>query len=178
VSPEGIIEFWRIAGERMWFTKDAAFDGVLSVRFKDALREARAGAFDGWGEEPEEALALVILLDQFSRNIHRASPLAFAGDAKALTLARRSIARGFHQAMPAALARWFVMPFEHAEDLEAQMRGVSLFITMGFADLAWWAGLHRDVIARFGRFPHRNPILGRPSTAAEIAFLAAGGFAG
>jgi uncharacterized protein (DUF924 family) len=178
MTPGDVIDCWRIAGEPRWFTKDAAFDGTLSIRFKDALKEARNGAFDEWGNMPEGALALVILLDQFSRNIHRGSPLAFAGDARALALARRSIARGFHQAMPATLSRWFVMPFEHAEDLDAQMRGVALFITMGFADLAWWAQLHLDIIARFGRFPHRNPILGRRSTPEELAFLAGGGFAG
>ena len=89
-----------------------------------------------------------------------------------------NIAAGFHQRMPATLSRWFVMPFEHAEDLEAQMRGVALFTLMGFADLAFWAQIHLDIIARFGRFPHRNLILGRLSTREEIAFLAAGGFAG
>jgi uncharacterized protein (DUF924 family) len=178
MSPNDVIDFWHIAGEARWFAKDAAFDGALSLRFKEALQDARDGAFDGWSETPQGALALVILLDQFSRNIHRGSPLAFAGDAKALALAKASIGRGDHHAMPATLARWFVMTFEHAEDRDAQMRGVALFMTMGFADLAWWAGIHLDIIARFGRFPHRNPILGRPSTPAEIAFLAAGGFAG
>jgi len=178
MSPEDVIDFWKIAGERKWFTRDAVFDGMLSVRFKGALKDACAGAFDDWSATPDGALALTIMLDQFSRNIHRGSPLAFAADAKALALAKRSIVRGFHQAMPVTLARWFLMPFEHAEDLDAQMRGVALFTTMGFADLAWWARLHLDIIARFSRFPHRNPILGRASTPEEIAFLAAGGFAG
>jgi uncharacterized protein (DUF924 family) len=178
MTPEDVIDCWRAAGEEKWFMKDPAFDGTLSVGFRDALKSARAGLFDGWGRSPKGALALIILLDQFSRNIHRGSPLAFAGDAKALALAKHSIAHGFHQAMPATLSRWFVMPFEHAEDLDAQMRSVALFIAMGFADLAWWAKMHLDIIARFGRFPHRNPILGRPSTKEELAFLAAGGFAG
>jgi uncharacterized protein (DUF924 family) len=178
MRPEEVIDFWRGAGEGRWFTRDGAFDGVLSVRFKDALAIARSGGFDDWSDTPAGALALVIMLDQFSRNIYRGSPLAFAADGKALMLAKRSIARGFHQAMPATLSRWFVMPFEHAEDLDAQMRGVALFITMGFADLALWAEIHRDIIARFGRFPHRNPILGRPSSPRELAFLAGGGFAG
>jgi uncharacterized protein (DUF924 family) len=176
--PEDVIDHWRVAGEARWFTKDPAFDGTLAVRFKGPLEEARLGAFDEWAKTPTGALALIIMLDQFSRNIHRGSPLAFAGDGKALALAKMSIAQGFHQAMPATLSRWFVMPYEHAEDLDAQMRGVALFTTMGFADLAWWAQIHLDIIAKFGRFPHRNPILGRRSTPAELAFLAAGGFAG
>jgi uncharacterized protein (DUF924 family) len=178
MTPVEVIEFWNRAGELRWFAKDAAFDGMLSVRFKQALAEARDGAFDSWGEMPEGSLALVILLDQFSRNIHRGSALAFAGDAKALALSKRAFGRGDHHRMPATLSRWLVMPYEHAEDLDAQMRGVALFTTMGFADLAWWAQIHLDIIARFGRFPHRNPILGRRSTPEELAFLASGGFAG
>ncbi|MGH6873548.1 MAG: DUF924 family protein, partial [Aestuariivirgaceae bacterium] len=96
----------------------------------------------------------------------------------ALGVTRQSVARGYHQAMPASAARWFVMPFEHAEDLDAQWRGVGLFETMGLNEMVPWAELHRDIIARFGRFPHRNAILGRRSTPAELAFLAEGGFQG
>jgi uncharacterized protein (DUF924 family) len=178
MRPDDVIDFWQLAGPEKWFTRDAAFDGAMSARFKDHLDDARLGAFDAWSATPCGALALVILLDQFSRNIHRGTPLAFAGDARALAVAKRSIGRGDHQRMRATMSRWFVMPFEHAEDLDAQMRGVALFTTMGFTDLAWWAQIHLDIIAKFGRFPHRNPILGRRSTPEELAFLAAGGFAG
>jgi uncharacterized protein (DUF924 family) len=178
VKPRDIIAFWTTAGEMRWFTRDAVFDGELSVRFRGALKEAREGRFDSWAEDPESAIALVIMLDQFPRNIHRGNPLMFAADAKALAVARRSIARGYHQAMPATAARWLIMPFEHAEDLDAQWRGVGLFQAMGLNDMVTWAELHRDIIARFGRFPHRNSILGRQSTPAELAFLAAGGFQG
>jgi uncharacterized protein (DUF924 family) len=178
MKPGDIIAFWTTAGETRWFNRDAAFDGALSVRFGSALKEAREGHFDAWAENPESALALVIVLDQFSRNIHRGNPLMFAADAKALGIARRSIARGYHQAMPAGTARWLIMPFEHAEDLDAQWRGVGLFQAMGLNDMVPWAELHRDIIARFGRFPHRNSILGRRSTPAELAFLAEGGFQG
>jgi uncharacterized protein (DUF924 family) len=178
MTPEDVISCWRRAGEGRWFTRDPAFDGELSVRFKTPLAAARTGAFDQWAETPEGALALAILLDQFSRNIHRGSPLAFAADAKALAIANRSIRRGDHYKMPATMARWFVMPFVHAEDLDAQRRGVALFTTMGFSNRAYWAQIHLDIIAKFGRFPHRNPILGRTSTPEERAFLAAGGFAG
>ena len=166
------------AGPERWFTKDAAFDGALAVHFGGALQQARLGAFDHWGETPEGALGLVILLDQVSRNIHRGSPLTFAADAKALRLAKTSVSRGYHQILIPPLAFWLIMPFEHAEDLDAQNRAVALFGTMGLHDMVYYAQIHLDIIARFGRFPHRNPVLGRTSTAAEIVFLQAGGFAG
>jgi uncharacterized protein (DUF924 family) len=178
VKPQDIVDFWMAAGPDRWFTKDAAFDGVLSVRFGAALKQARLGAFDYWGESPMGALGLVLLLDQVSRNIHRGSPLAFAADARALALAKHWIGRNYHHALPAPLASWFILPFEHAEDIDAQKRGVALFMSMGQHEMAHWAQIHLDIIARFGRFPHRNPVLGRRSTSAELVFLAAGGFAG
>ena len=178
MKPQDVVNFWMEAGPGRWFTRDAAFDGTLSVRFGAALREARLGAFDRWGESPMGALGLVLLLDQVSRNIDRGSPLAFAADATALALAKGWIGRNYHHALPAPLARWFIMPFEHAEDLDAQKRGVALFQSMGLLGMAHWAKVHLDIIARFGRFPHRNPVLGRHSTPEELTFLAAGGFAG
>ena len=167
-----------LAGPERWFTKDAAFDGALAIRFGEALRQARFGTFDHWGDTAEGALGLVILLDQVSRNIHRGSPLAFAADAKALAFAKASIGRGFHQRLVPPLAHWLVMPFEHAENLDAQHRGVALFGTMGLHEMVYYAQMHLDIIVRFGRFPHRNPVLGRTSTEAEIDFMQAGGFAG
>lgn len=178
MTPQEVTAFWEQAGEARWFTKDAAFDGALRVRFGDTLSAARAGDYDHWGETPEGALGLVILLDQLSRNIHRGSPLAFAADSRALGFARRWIGQGVHQRLPAPRARWLVMPFEHAEDLDAQQRGVALFHAMGLSDMAYWAQVHLDIIARFGRFPHRNQVLGRASTPAELNFLKGGGFAG
>jgi uncharacterized protein (DUF924 family) len=178
MTPQQVTTFWEEAGEGRWFFKDAAFDGALKVRFGAALAEAREGAFDHWGEIPEGALGLVILLDQVSRNINRGSPLAFAADQLALRLAKGWIGQGFHQRLPAPRARWLIMPYEHAEDIDAQHRGVALFQSMGLSDMAYWARVHLDIIARFGRFPHRNPVLGRQSTPVELAFLKAGGFAG
>lgn len=178
MNPKDIVDFWYQGGEARWFARDAAFDGALSIRFGQALAAAREGAFDHWGKTPEGALGLVLLLDQVSRNMHRGTPLAFAADYKALSLAKSWIGRGFHQALPAPRARWLIMPYEHAEDLDAQMRGVALFATMGLPEMVYWARVHLDIIAMFGRFPHRNPILGRPSTPEEIAFLKSGGFAG
>jgi uncharacterized protein (DUF924 family) len=178
MTPHDVISFWKQAGPARWFTKDMAFDGQLSVHFKQALAEARNGAFDHWMETPESALALIVMLDQFSRNIHRGSPLMFAADAKALALAKQSVAQGLHHGFPAPERMWFFMPYEHAEDLDAQWRCVGLFEATGFAEMAYYARMHLDIIQRFGRFPHRNPILGRTSTAEEIAFLKGGGFGG
>jgi uncharacterized protein (DUF924 family) len=178
MRPEDVVDFWRHAGPGRWFRADPTFDGAISVKFNRAVAAARDGAFADWERTPEGALGLVILLDQFSRNIHRGSPLAFAGDAGALALAKRVVGRNGHRALPPPMAQWFVMPFEHAEDLDAQNRAVSLFESMGLAEMVHWADVHRDIIVRFGRFPHRNKILGRPSRPEELAFLAAGGFSG
>jgi uncharacterized protein (DUF924 family) len=178
MRPEDIIFFWEQAGENRWFVKDPVFDGALKTRFGAALAEARHGAFDHWATTPEGALGLVLLLDQVSRNVHRGSPLAFAADARALSFAKDWIGRGYHWRMVPPRAQWLIMPFEHAEDMDAQNRAVALFQTMGLSTMAYWAEVHRDIIARFGRFPHRNGILGRVSTGEELAFLRAGGFAG
>lgn len=178
MKPQDVVAYWMEAGPTRWFTKNAAFDGALSVRFGETLKQARLGAFDHWGETPQGALGLVILLDQISRNTLRGSPLAFAADARALRLAKDWIAQGFHQRLPAPQANWFILPYEHAEDIDAQHRGVALFNNLGQHENAHWARIHLDIIAKFGRFPHRNPVLGRKSTPEEIAFLKAGGFAG
>jgi uncharacterized protein (DUF924 family) len=178
MTADDVIDYWLAAGEERWFFKNPAFDGALSTRFKSALADARNGAFDHWAETPQGSLGLVILLDQLSRNIHRGTPLAFAADRKALALSKSVIAKGFDHRFPPPLALWFYMPFEHAEDMDAQMRCVALFTTRGPLEMIHYASFHRDIIARFGRFPHRNAILGRASRPEELAFLAAGGFAG
>jgi uncharacterized protein (DUF924 family) len=178
VDAKTIVDFWILAGPERWFTRDAAFDGALAVRFSEALQQARTGAYDHWSETAAGALGLVLLLDQFSRNIHRGSPLAFAADARALALAKQSVSRSYHHILPAPLAQWLIMPFDHAEDMDAQQRCVALFETMGLTEMIHYAKIHLDIIARFGRFPHRNALLGRASTPAEKAFLQDGGFAG
>lgn len=178
IQPTDILNFWTEAGGDRWFAKDAEFDGRLTIRFAQALAAARTGMLDRWADTPAGGLALVILLDQFSRNIHRGTPLMFAGDRSALHLAKTCISRGFHRAAPPPSSLWFVMPFEHAEDLDAQWRGLALFESLGLNSMVYWAKLHLDVIARFGRFPHRNAVLGRTSTAEERTYLAEGGFSG
>lgn len=178
MKPQDITGFWEQAGADRWFRKDAAFDGALNVRFGQAAAQARDGAFADWAETAEGALALVLLLDQVPRNIYRGSPLAFASDARARDVARLAVRQGFLHRLTPPRAMWFVMPFEHSESLDDQHTAVALFQTMGLSNMVHWARVHLDIIQKFGRFPHRNKILGRTSTAAEQAFLAAGGFAG
>jgi uncharacterized protein (DUF924 family) len=177
-NPGEIIEFWLGAGPERWFRKDAAFDDDIRRRFGAAVEDAREGRLDGWAASEEGALALVILLDQFPRNIHRGSALAFAGDARARKVADAVIARGGLAGLPKQRAKWFILTYEHHEDMGSQERAIRLFEELGDADLVKWAIVHRDIIARFGRFPHRNAALGRKTTPEEAAFLAEGGFAG
>lgn len=178
MTPEQVTSYWMQAGESRWFTKDAAFDGALAVRFGEAWRQALAGAYGAWAETPAGALGLVILLDQIPRNIHRGSPLAFATDARALNLAKNAIAKGYLSALPAPQAKWLLMPLEHSEQIDDQERCIALFGSLGLHEMVHWAKVHSDIILRFGRFPHRNKVLGRSSTTEELTFLASGGFAG
>lgn len=178
MKAEAMVRFWEEAGEGRWFTKDATFDGALKVRFGEAAAQAREGAFADWAETAEGALGLVLLLDQVPRNIYRGSPMAFASDARARDVARLALHRGYLGQLVPPRAQWLVMPFEHSERLDDQHRAVALFQTMGLADMVHWAQVHLDIIEKFGRFPHRNKVLGRTSTPGEMAFLAAGGFAG
>lgn len=178
MTPKDITDFWLLAGEDKWFTKDAVFDGQLAVRFGAALKEGRDGAYDHWGETPEGALGLVLLLDQVSRNTLRGSPLAFAADARALRLCKEWVGKGYLRALTPPRAMWLCMPFEHSENLDDQWRCVGFFESLGLNEMVYWAKVHLDIIARFGRFPHRNNVLGRKSTPEEIAFLKSGGFAG
>ncbi|MFO0624837.1 MAG: DUF924 family protein [Polyangiales bacterium] len=164
-----------------WFTSDPAFDESLRARFGAHIDEGARGAFAAWEETPAGVLALVVLLDQFSRNVHRGSARTYAADPAALDLAGRMLARGDDRRV-AWLARLFIyLPFEHAESLPAQERAVALFTALAAeapegltalgANLLDYAQKHHAVIARFGRFPHRNADLGRVSTADEEAFL-------
>jgi uncharacterized protein (DUF924 family) len=172
-----VVDFWREAGEAAWFRKDDAFDAELRGRFLGAHEAAARGELDGWAETPEGALALLILLDQFPRNVFRGSARMFATDARAVAVADAAIAAGHDADVDAALRVFFYLPFEHAEDLTLQERCVGLCRPLR-EDYLRFAILHRDIVARFGRFPHRNALLGRSTTAAERTFLDEGGFAG
>ncbi|WP_053014028.1 DUF924 family protein [Caldimonas brevitalea] len=179
-----VLDFWfdrpdgpeHGAPRSLWFRKDAAVDAEIARRFGPRVEAALAGGLRDWEATPEGTLARLLLLDQFTRNIYRDTPRAFAGDAQALALARRLVRTGDHLGLP-PLQRWFAyMPFEHAEDLEAQDESVRLFSALAETaglppDALDYAHRHREVVLRFGRFPHRNEVLGRASSEAELAFL-------
>jgi uncharacterized protein (DUF924 family) len=171
-TPEGVLGFWFApGGEDRWFKPDPAFDTEIGTHFAHLVEAALAGRLDGWAATPDGALALCLLLDQFPRNIWRGTPRAFACDALARAVATAAVAAGHDRAVPKARRHFFYLPFEHSEDLADQERCLTLMGPLDYPDLADWSRRHRDVIARFGRFPHRNAILGRESTAEEIEFL-------
>lgn len=159
-----------------WFKKDDAFDAEIRDRFAALIEEALAGQLDHWREDPTSAVAQIVVLDQFPRNAFRGTARAFAGDALALSAAKSLVARRADRALPGVHRQFVYLPFEHAEDLAAQDECVRRFRALAadepeHADLITWAERHRAIIARFGRFPHRNALLGRASTPEEEAFL-------
>lgn len=154
------------------------FDALVRLRLFRLHEQAAQGGLDSWDATAEGALALLILLDQAPRNMFRETLRAFATDGRALAVAEAAVARGLDLRVPSRLRHFFYLPFEHSEDPAAQARCVRLVSRMRDADTLRWAEIHADVIARFGRFPHRNAILGRISTPAEIEFLRNGGFSG
>jgi uncharacterized protein (DUF924 family) len=177
-TADDVLVFWRAAGPKKWFEKNDAFDAEIRQRFLPTYEAAADGALADWEATPDGALALTIVLDQFPRNMFRHDSRAFAADAMARAVADRALARGFDRQVPSGERQFFYLPFEHSETMADQERCCALFRTLGDADLLRWAELHADVIRRFGRFPHRNVLLGRTTTPAERAFLDDDGFAG
>jgi uncharacterized protein (DUF924 family) len=186
MTAQDVLDFWFLppahAGygkpRDVWFRKDDAFDAAIRERFGPLIEQAVAGGLREWDQQGAAGtLARILLLDQFTRNAWRGTPESFAGDPLALAAARQLVDSGADQALP-PVQRWFAyMPFEHAEDAQMQARAVDLFTALaeaneGYEGVLDYAHRHRGVIARFGRFPHRNAILGRASTPDEIAFLA------
>lgn len=178
-SPEAreVLKFWRAAGPSMWFAKDAAFDARFRERFLIAHEAAARGELEHWQATPEGALALVILLDQFPRNAFRGTARMYDTDALASKAAATALAAGYDQRLPRELRKFFVLPFGHSENLADQERAVALARRIGPDDLAH-AEHHLDIVQRFGRFPHRNQILGRKTTPAEQQYLDDGGYQG
>lgn len=185
MNPTDILDFWFLpandAGHgqprMVWFRKDAAFDEQIRARFLPAVECALAGELNEWAESPQGALALLILLDQFPRNLFRGSARSFAGDAQALHIAGAAIAQGWDRAMNSVERAFVYLPFEHSESLADQERALALFESLTKDDAGTdsyldYARRHHEVIVRFGRFPHRNAALGRASTPAEEAYLA------
>ena len=193
-DPNDVLKFWFRDAARspetlqrrgdVWFGTDPAFDRECATRFGALLEDAAGGALDGWAGTPPGRLALVVLLDQIPRNIHRGSPAAFAYDAEAAAHCVAGIDSGQDRSLHPVERIFLYMPLQHAEDLGLQRRSVERFESLAAeADDAWrdyfsenarYARLHHDIVERFGRFPHRNRVLGRESTAEERRYLADG----
>ena len=175
MTPHDVVEFWREAGAGKWFSGGARFDAECRERFLDAHLAASRRECAAWLDDAEGALALVLLLDQIPRNVFRGSGHAFATDGLAREYAARALDAGFDASIDIPMRQFLYMPFEHSEDMADQERAVALFTAMGDAGYLDYAHRHRGVIARFGRFPHRNAALGRTNTPEEQAWLEAGG---
>lgn len=172
-----VIDFWRAAGPGLWFAKDAEFDRRFRERFADAHAAAARGELSDWAKSADGALALILLLDQYPRNAFRGTPRMYATDAAAREQAARAVAAGFERAVAPELQPFVILPFGHSELLADQELSVALARRLGQPHLGH-AEHHCDIVRRFGRFPHRNAILGRPSTDAERHFLENGGYQG
>ncbi|WNO52752.1 DUF924 family protein [Stakelama saccharophila] len=171
-AARAVLDFWfdELSPEQ-WFAKDAALDSRVAARFATLRDTLIANGAAGWREEPRTLLAAVIAIDQFSRNIHRGTAAAFAGDALARELTLTALKRGWDGAMTDHERQFLYMPLMHAEDLALQDRGLALFERLSVPEAVAAAREHRDAIARYGRFPSRNAALGRPSTPAERDYL-------
>jgi uncharacterized protein (DUF924 family) len=175
-TPEEVRSFWREAGPKRWYKVDPAFDETVRERFLATWEAARSGRLAAWEDTPEGALALLIVLDQFPRNMFRGMAQAFASDEVARAVAGRAITRGFDQEFAPPERNFFYLPYMHSEALADQDKSVALVQAIGDSGGVKHAEAHRDLIRRFGRFPFRNEALGRTSTPEEAAYLAAGGY--
>ena len=173
-----VLAYWRALGPKRWFEKDDAVDAEIREKFHDLRAAGSAGMLLHWEDDASGALALVIVLDQFPRNMFRGSAAAFATDPQARAVAGRAIARGFDRQFTNPERRFFYLPYMHSEALADQERCCGLCQAADDGEGVKFAALHADVIRRFGRFPHRNAVLGRVTTPEEQAFLASGGFGG
>lgn len=176
IAPQDVVAFWAEAGPDKWYRKDDAFDAVFRTRFEATHMAAAWREHDGWMDTADGALALLILLDQFPRNSYRGTAQQFATDPLALGFAHDAVARGYPAALEPTLRQFMVMPLMHSEDLADQDALLPLCADM--PETLKFAHIHRDIIVRFGRFPHRNRALGRETTPDEQAFLDLGGFTG
>jgi len=175
VSAHEVLKYWfSPASAKRWFRPSSAFDDELRQRFADTVQAALSGELDSWSDSPSGALALVLLLDQLPLNIYRGLPESFSGEARAREIAAMAIERGWDSEMETRQKAFLYLPFMHSESLADQERGVELYRQAEMADNLRWAEHHRGIVQRFGRFPHRNAILGRTSTEEELAWLASG----
>jgi uncharacterized protein (DUF924 family) len=176
VAPADILAFWRDAGPKRWYTPDEAFDAEVRRRFLGLWQRAAAGELSSWETSDDGALALVIVLDQFPRNLFRDDIRTYASDAQAREVAQHAIDRGVDARIDPALREFLYLPFMHSEHLADQLRCIELSRAAGHTESLKWAEHHADIIRRFGRFPHRNRLMGRSTTPEEQAFLDEGGF--
>ena len=173
-----VVDFWRgVVADGLWMVKDPDFDRVFRERFLDLHMDAAARRCDGWIESPDGALALMVLLDQFPRNAFRETAHMYATDGLARMFAREAERRGHMAQVDDGFRVFFIFPFTHSEELADQETSIALSARIS-QERAQRVSGHRDIILRFGRFPHRNPVLGREHTREEEAFLAGGGFSG
>lgn len=177
-TPKQVVSFWKKAGSKRWFKRDPAFDQKIREEFLVTHQAAAMEKLGAWEDSAEGALALLLLLDQFPRNMFRGTTRAFDNDPQAREIAKRAIKRGFDKQVAAEFRVFFYLPFEHSEELADQETCVKLVRAMKDKDLLHWAKIHHDIIKRFRRFPHRNEILNRRSTPDEVTFLEQGGFGG
>jgi uncharacterized protein (DUF924 family) len=177
-TSDEVISFWREAGPEKWFAKDEAFDQACRDRFLPTYEAAARGDLNEWELTPDGALAVILLLDQFPRNMFRGQRETYKTDPVALMAADRAIERGFDHKVEPLFRRFFYLPFMHSESLADQERSVTLNEALGEEDSVKYAHHHHDIVARFGRFPHRNAILGRETTSEEEAFLKESDFRG
>ncbi|PJG54863.1 DUF924 domain-containing protein [Bradyrhizobium forestalis] len=178
ITPSGVLVFWREAGSERWYKRSDAFDAEIRRRFLSLWQRAAAGELASWEASDDGALALVIVLDQFPRNMFRGTRQAFASDALARDVARRTIDRGVDRRIDPILLEFLYLPFMHSEHLPDQLHCIALFQNTDNTENQKYAREHADIIRRFGRFPHRNRLLGRDTTEEEQAFLDNGGFSG
>ena len=178
LTPRDITGFWLGLDEASYWKKDAEFDAMIKKEYGKVLATAKLGEMDHWCEDREGVLALTIVLDQFSRNIHRGTPEMFAADEHARTVANYAIRTDMIDTFSQQERRWFIMPYMHTETLREQRFCVALCKRYGLDETLPHAIQHMEIVKKFGRFPHRNEILGRQSTDEELEYLASGGFSG
>ncbi len=171
-TPDAVLDFWFSESVKpLWFKKSAKFDWEINQRFINTYQLAKIGALNEWRDVPQNILALVIVLEQFPRNMFRDTPQAFATDAQAVELAKHAIAQNFQQELSQEQQTFLYMPLMHSENKTDQAKCVELFTNLGKEDNLKFAIRHQEIINRFSRFPHRNEILSRKSTLAEQEFL-------
>ena len=171
MQPDDIINFWLQAGPQIWFKKDDAFDQSVKEKFQTLPDQIIEGQYDHWQTNPNGMLASVIALDQFPRNIHRDTARAFAYDEAARKYAKTAIDQQWDQQVRGELKAFFYLPFMHSEDINDQQYCLDIYNKAGDEDGADYARRHMELIEKYGRFPHRNAILGRKSTPEELAYL-------